>query len=283
MLGPNSGDHRTQTLSLLNEYSALKPFFEGRKAEVGEWVVRDRAYYLFSVQAFAATDSLFRTCSCDHAAVSPRSRSREVLTWAHFSSPAMVTICPEQRQRRLPPGDPPARPPAHHMALCPELFSVRVAFHAEVPTPFVGRFVPDCKAVHVSARGKDPEPCIATEGRKRKDSGAAADTEPMRQGWSRTMRVSMQEEATGKEWERMRVGRDTSRLLCGVGGECITGLGKGVGKAGKAKMGIQGEMGREVVRAGRSSCSQHRKRSLRRAISPQRKLNARRLLRFRPG
>jgi hypothetical protein len=35
-----------QTLSLLNEYSALKPFFEGRKAEVGEWVVRDRAYYL---------------------------------------------------------------------------------------------------------------------------------------------------------------------------------------------------------------------------------------------
>jgi hypothetical protein len=34
------------------------------------------------------------------------------------------------------------------------------------------------------------------QGRKRKDSGAAADTEPMRQGWSRTMRVSMQEEAT---------------------------------------------------------------------------------------
>jgi hypothetical protein len=36
-----------------------------KRAEVGEWVVRDRAYYLFSVQAFAATDSLFRTCSCD--------------------------------------------------------------------------------------------------------------------------------------------------------------------------------------------------------------------------
>ncbi|KAG0664959.1 hypothetical protein C6P46_000585 [Rhodotorula mucilaginosa] len=30
------------TLSLLNEYSALKPFFEGRKAEVGEWVLRPR-------------------------------------------------------------------------------------------------------------------------------------------------------------------------------------------------------------------------------------------------
>ncbi|TKA51080.1 hypothetical protein B0A53_05866 [Rhodotorula sp. CCFEE 5036] len=30
------------TLSLLNEYSALKPFFEGRKAEVGDWVLRPR-------------------------------------------------------------------------------------------------------------------------------------------------------------------------------------------------------------------------------------------------
>ena len=55
----------------------------------------------------------------------------------------------------------------------------------------------------------------------------------------------------------MRVGRDTGRLLCGVGGECITRLGEGSDLRKvtektweKAKVRIQGKMGRESGASG---------------------------------